>query len=284
MIQVVVVVDIQQLELVEEEQDGGGGDHQDGGGGFCGGSSRKVVSTVQNGGTIGDGAVSGPGGSYYVSGVIDEASNYANPANTAMVGGQGGIWGVDGNQGHPEYDHNGNEWCRFSGGCGGIAGNGGTIKITNEVRSKLKAYNGDANTTGNHSQTISEYTVTLGNWSNTDTTKISTTMPVNNSNLVNIDIAVDNNTITITPTKIFAQAGICRETYNYNQADKNFDLNHILMQHPGWYKSKNCLSTPAKTVTAYQQGIGSGAGYYENSNGSFETKTNEEIKQFIQTL
>lgn len=244
-----VVADIQRLEQVAEVLEVGGGEHADGGGGFSGGANQ-LKHFSYNGWVVGD------AGSYYTHGL----TNSYNKNNVgAYTGGQGGMWG--------------GKWVRFSAGSGGIAGNGGNIKISQLAEEKLEVYNGDANTTGDHTQQIPEFTVILKDFSATDSTKISDTIQVSGSYLSNVTLNLGDKVKTITPTKIFAQTGICRETFQVSQEGYTYDINKTignLSANDGTgYVVYQCLSTPAKNIDYYRSGIGSGAGYYENSNGTY---------------
>lgn len=248
-IQVEVVEDIQQQALVEVALAVGGGEHADGGGGFSGGANQ-LKHYSYNGWVVGD------AGSYYTHGL----TNSFNKNNVgAYTGGQGGIWG--------------GKWVRFSAGSGGVAGNGGNIRISALASERLEAYNGDANTTGDHTQKIPEFIVTLKDFSVTDSTKISTTTQLEGAYLENVTLAIGSKEKTITPTKIFAQTGICRETFQVSHQGYTYDINKqigSLSANDGTgYVVYQCLSTPAKSIPYFRSGVGSGAGYYENSNGTY---------------
>lgn len=110
---------------------GAGGDHIKGGGGYSGG----VGQFVDNGYFIKNGkqdvepvrySDEGTGGSYFSNGMWDDARNYPN--FIGMIGGQGG-GAIDDNY-----------WVD-TGGDGGIAGRGGTIKVSK--KSNVYAYNGN---------------------------------------------------------------------------------------------------------------------------------------------
>ena len=93
---------------------------------------------------------------------------------------------------------------------------------------------------------------------------------------------------TIIPLKIFAQSGVIRTTYTTNSNAEELAKivggtteTHLAGTSTNLLSQIKCLvATPRKTQTpipynsdyANNQGIGSGAGYLENENGSFSKK------------
>lgn len=173
-----------------------------------------------------------------------------------MVGGQGGVYG-------------GSDWQGWHAGSGGTGGKGGNINVS--TTATILAYNGDANTNGDHTQLIPDVTVTMKTWT-TYNKKISETVQSTTNYLQNVDVAGK----TITPAKIIAQTGICRETYFVNHEGNTYQEDLILATYSSL--CNNCLNTEAKTVASYKQGIGSGAGYIEISNGSYKINGVEQMR------
>lgn len=132
-----------------------------------------------------------------------------------------------------------NSWCNDMAGSGGKAGNGGTIKVSKNC--KIYAYNGDAITNGDYSSITVPDNITL-----------SVTQKPNGQNTI--------------PAYIYGQAGKSRAAYTLNNLEvtKFADLRKTLVAG---------TNTNIAT-TSYGQGIGSGAGYIELSNGSYSVDSN----------
>ena len=228
-----------------------------GGGGYSGGMCEDHTKSEKS-----HNGANGCGGSYYNSGFINCIGDACyNSESTlkmvcSMIGGQGSVY-------------SGSNWTIFSAGSGGQGGQGGNIEVSSLAT--IMAYNGDANTTGDHSQLIPAINVSLTTLSGYSKRSSITTQSAT-SNLENVDIP---NKGTITPAYIVAQSGICRETYYVNQEGNTYDSS---VQIATYYNAINCLSTEAKNVTCYKQGIGSGAGYLEVSNGSYKIDGVEQMK------
>jgi hypothetical protein len=221
---------------------GGGGDHANGGGGYSGGTAQPATGTAING-RSGNGGSFCSGGSYFESGRITDA-NQVLAGNVAMIGGQGGT--------RCTYSGD-NDWYRTGGGDGGIAGKGGRIFSSNNAT--IYAYNGN-----------------------------ECTLDSEDENYYN------------TPLTIYAQNGVLRNIYKYNfrwnvETERSYSFFYSLFG--------NTINTGVDTVTiatesrdtvvnvlvraeqiinktnyinpntGSEQGIGSGAGYIELSNGTY---------------
>lgn len=118
----------------------------------------------------------------------------------------------------------------------------GTIKYSNEC--KIYAYNGDMITTNDYDQIYYEYD--------------------ENGNITDIEMQkvmrLDGKTII--PAKIFAQAGIIRPTYITNQWTLPVTMD-------GELELVKITERTVNNITNYGQGIGSGAGNLESSNGTY---------------
>ena len=147
---------------------------------------------------------------------------------------------------------------RSSAGDGGIAGSGGTIKYSKNA--EIYAYNGDRITTGDHDSIYYEYNKD-GNLSDVQAKPVT----------------FINGKKTIIPAKIFAQDGIRREVYNIAEYMPEEDKIKYGVTDDSYYKNtsggewdvRNVRILEEITIDSYGQGIGSGAGYIEISNGTF---------------
>lgn len=251
----------------------GGGDHWGGAGGFSGGIGESGTANrkMTNGGEMEKPEVyttPGDGGSYFFSHRYD---GRGGECLAGMIGGQGGQCKQI------------NWWCD-AGGDGGVAGKGGTIKVSKLA--KVYAYNGNRYTDGKSEH---EY---------------------------------NSNTASLYQCPIFIQNGILREVYkinawwgtkeNYNyqyfnnifgstiapNVDKITSANNIdeirnvkireeitenvSLKIKNGYQNTNLLNKPVndrsviikvdngtKTIDMVSQGVGSGAGYIEISNGTY---------------
>ena len=135
-----------------------------------------------------------------------------------------------------------------SAGSGGIAGKGGKIKISKNA--KILAYNGDRITNNDYTATYYEY--------DKDGNKTSQALEVmkkqNGSNFI--------------PTNIFIQSGIKRAVYAFSTYDSDKLLNELNLPRDT-SKGRICL-LQEEHVESFGQGIGSGAGYVELSNGTYK--------------
>lgn len=108
---------------------GGGGDHAAGGGGYSGGAGQAEAGGAENGktalGASGKYPVYGTGGGYFENGTTSTTTFQEDYTKYAFVGGQGAQAAMHNSQG----------------GDGGVAGKGGTIKVSNNA--KVYAYNGN---------------------------------------------------------------------------------------------------------------------------------------------
>lgn len=228
----------------------GGGDHADGGGGFSGGSGENdIENNGYNGlgGQLSNTVNSSGGGGYYTS----AKGRFYSTSGIGKLGGQGGKWPYDGNNSGLGQFFN-----LAKAGDGGQAGAGGKIKY-NDI-SKIYAYNGDTITNGDYSTKFYEY--------NLDGTKITNIL----------EVLTKKDGTKFIQTKIFAQTGVIRETYttNLNTSEiSKIQTGSIPNLATGVGDAANVLATDRTNTetTIYGQGIGSGAGYLEKSNGTFES-------------
>lgn len=243
-----------------EELGEAGGDWGTGAGGYSSsvGDNATMLYTGINGitpnwynggkATLNSDAFGGVGASYYTEGYVSTGGS-SRALLIPAVGGQGGL----------DYG-----W--FVGGSGGVAGKGGTIKVSNDAR--IYAFNGDRIT-------------------NNDYTAID----------VNFDASevLTNKEGNFIEAKIYAQNGVLRPIYcitaKWNEKPKhNYEyfsgLFGSLCAITGDYQNptnhdanyanicvRNETSTPILSyinpITGNCQGIGSGAGYIELSNGTY---------------
>lgn len=217
---------------------GGGSDHADGGGGYSGGSAQWCT----NYGINGNGGYSdidvhcfGGGGGYLSKGECDKGWYSGAKVRGSALGGQGGIPTMDG-------------WYLLEGGSGGIAGKGGDIRVSSQAI--IKAFNGNE----------------------------CTLKKLLNDNTINTDYYEK-------PLDIYIQNGILLAIYKTNKnwmADKVsfysslFDMDYSSINQASGNTCddiKNvCLRLYSENMnlkTSYGQGIGSGAGYIELSNGTY---------------
>lgn len=231
-----MLVDIQRLELEEAEQVAGGGDHACPAGGYTSGNGENSIQAGTNGlGSVGGYNNIGSSGGYYSKGS-------ARSNGLQAYFNQGGMW-----QGYTSYYRD------FS-GSGGNSGAGGNIYYYD--LNKIKAYNGDRITNNDYTTTYYEY-----NADGTLTNKIA-----------NVLEKLDGSKFV--QTKIFAQDGTIRATYHSNQhmSQEECDRRGIIFCGDASGKTVNVKMTDEKETakTAYGQGIGSGAGNLENSNGTLK--------------
>lgn len=220
-----------------------GGSHSDGGGGYSGGPGEdEVAGTIsingkgytQDPARVDNSPNCGGGGSYFVDGLYDESRTYKGISWGQKAPGQGAFLA----------------WPQFSGfnwpGNGGIAGKGGTITITN---ANVYAYNGNECT---------------------------------------LDKYLDNNEVNTEyyykPLEIYAQKGVACDVYLNNisyfsnilkeKYEKAMGCTFLWNSIASNYSEcvNECITASQRTikpiVTDYGQGIGSGAGYIELSNGT----------------
>ena len=214
---------------------GGGGEHACSAGGFSAGSGEESIKAGVNGlGSTGGGKRKGAGGGYYSKG--------SNKSGIQAYFNQGGMWCAPNEQ-----------YCIDYAGSGGIAGAGGNISYFD--LSKIHAYNGDMVTEDSHSGVYYEYDID-GNQKSVITTRIT-----------------KQNGVTIIPAIIYAQNGTAREVYKSNQHMSQSECNtygatlYLKQNEP-----QNVKIIPRRDIekTIYGQGIGSGAGYIESSNGTLK--------------
>ena len=225
----------------------GGGNHCDGAGGFSGGGAQY---NVQNG-------INGLGGGMSTQTSASGSTKYGGPDSSSSGGGgyfthgigrvntQLGIAKVGG-QGSGSchwFNNTTKVWWNDHAGDGGVAGNGG--KVTVSTTAKVFAYNGDMITTGKDS----------------NRNGIIGYDKDGNSTGVVIQKVQKQDGTEIVPCPIFAQAGIKRAVYrvNYPTALNYADLKNVL--------ESSETSILKSGYNGY--GVGSGAGYVENSNGFY---------------
>ena len=210
----------------------------------------------------------GVGGSYYTYGHKQLTERLNDPLwIDPMVGGQGATYGVN----------DGNTWYSCS-ASGGIAGKGGTIKVSETA--KIYAYNGDRITNDDYETIYYEY--------NKDGNKTSEKLNVLNK----------KNGSKFIEASIFAQAGILRKIYIVNcgwgtKENHNYDFYRSVLGDKIMISSNDSIKRPVGVTTranilmrdesisnSYKTGytnpetgkcygIGSGAGYIETSNGTY---------------
>ncbi len=263
----------------------GGGDWAGGAGGYVGtwGDNGDCYRTNGNNGIsllrsdftdenisgIADGTYRGggdDGASYFTIGLMNRWQ-YINGTNSKItepkVGGQGAVF-----YGRAGY---------FPSSSGGKAGNGGTVKVSKTA--KVYAYNGDRITDGDYTTPIYDY--------DKDGNKLGSTCYV---------LTKYGTTNKVSPIKVFAQNGILRNVYYTNldwgrKPTTGYDYFYSIfgeqteasvrnMIRPTCYDEvENHLIRAERTInkTGYINpetndcyGIGSGAGYMEVSNGTYE--------------
>ena len=220
---------------------GGGGEHACSAGGYSAGSGEDGIKAGVNGlGSTGGGKRKGAGGGYYSKG--------SEKSGLQAYFGQGGMW----------CDPN-NVYFRDYAGSGGVAGEGGNISCSN--LSKIHAYNGDMVTDGNYVSTYYEYDI--------------------NGNKLNkiLGLVTKKDGTKIVPAIIFAQQGTVRDVYKSNQhmtqaqCDSYETVLHTKTNNPLNVRIIEGGNIP---TTGYGQGIGSGAGYIEKSNGTLSEIKNQQ--------
>lgn len=185
----------------------------------------------------------GTGGGYYTLGTgVQTIPIYFN---------QGGMWVGSTNGDSKNY-------YRDYSGSGGNAGSGGEIYYNN--LNKIHAYNGDRITNEDYDTIIYEYEV-----DGTKTDKVA-------------EVLEKRNGSKFVQTKIFAQEGIIRATYSTNHKMTEEECafwNVPYVDDPTGSEARNVKITEETTtsITGYGQGIGSGAGNLEKSNGIFKSIT-----------
>lgn len=261
--QVLVQEDILQLEQAEAGAGGGGGDHACPAGGYTVGTGEygnRIAGKNGSGGALAGGMI-GTGGGYYTKGKgaysdIDEADlTEVQKWYNRGIGyfNQGGMWAVyflnDSNVVY-SLDHSGD---------GGNPGAGGNVYYTDI--SKIHAYNGNRITDDNFDYNIPYY----GYDSNGN--ELTSGTP--------LEVVTKPDGRKIIPAYIFAQAGTIREVHKTNQHMSQADcqkygvtyFNETVAQKLQIAVIHQQSSTP---TTGYGQGIGSGAGNWEQSNGTFQ--------------
>ena len=211
---------------------GGGGDHCKPGGGYSGGAGEPYNIEGING-----------LGTTYVSFNTDSKDSlaggyytYAGLQNSEVIVGWFGLGGA----------YFKTFWS--SGGSGGIAGNGGNIKASSN--STIYAYNGDRITNGDYSSTYYQYDKS------------------GNLTKEQANVIIKKNNMKFIPTFIFIQSGIRRAVY----ADKDYISDELASRFEidrNNVDKRFELISENSNIQSYGQGIGSGAGYVELSNGTY---------------
>lgn len=223
-----------------------GGDHATGAGGFSAGAGDTCEAGYNGYGSFNNTReyAYGTSGGYYTIGTgLQFVDVFFN---------QGGMW-----QGINRLESANNDtykWYHDYSGSGGASGEGGNVYYYD--LEKIHAYNGDRITNDDYDTVIYEYEA-----DGTVTDKVAKVLTkLNNEKFVQ--------------TKIFAQEGIIRATYKTNQAMtqeecKLYNVTYVVQENATTSQTKNVKITEQTTTptTEYGQGIGSGAGYLEKSNG-----------------
>lgn len=231
---------------------GGGADHACSAGGYSAGFSEAGYEAGKNGG-IGKALTSwnsdkniGSGGSYYCLGPSTSLvrANYN----------QGGMF---------SYPNSG--WQRDHSGDGGTAGSGGNI--TYDKMSNIHAYNGNQITEKDFDYSVNYYGY------NEDGTLKNTGIP--------LKVITRSDNTKMIPAYIYAQDGIFRAVYKTNQHMQKEDCEKykcsFFVKGGNYHTESVKISNERNTnnvgyvdsITGITQGIGSGAGNLEKSNGSF---------------
>lgn len=249
--------------------------HFNGAGGFSGGGaeSNALGGVNGNGGgqdkeeQEGQNRPTGSGGGgYYTSG----HGEWASKIRSSRCGGMSG---------EPCYASNETAWYKDVCGSGGASGSGGEIYYN--ISENIFAFNGDMITNGDYDSDYYEYDKDgdriMGN-------KLAILKKQNGEKFI--------------PTKIFAQSGIIRATYTTNQGKYTLDkvkrqlsigekLPDIAKSNSEVVVVKATDEISNNSTTGYtnpltpklpNQGIGSGAGYLEASNGKFERMHVGDVK------
>lgn len=267
---------------------GGGGEHEDGSGGFSAGGANRyggVNGLVAPDSKIGgfnntsDNTNQGFGGSYYEYG----GGHCFDEYGIGQVGGQGACWGANSSgekwelctkeilNGKGIYTNPGAQYCGVKSGDGGAAGKGGEIHYKDI--NNIFAFNGDRVTDGNYENVYEFICVKQTN---------TTSKTIKTDNVLSVQKKINNENFI--PTFIFAQNGQFRETYTTNfwqyEIDKiqtNINVSSIhIMTDDDWIENiRSIQATNYREETwSYGQGIGSGAGYLEVSNGTLAPISN----------
>ena len=228
---------------------------------FHGGAGEQEENAIGENGLGGQTktSLSSSGGGGYFTGGLGNASV---KLGTSKVGGQGGKWlNIQNTHERDDYYKALGIYTQAIAGAGAASGKGGNIKVSKNVI--IYAYNGDRVTNDDYSATYNEYDKN-GN-------KLSTTF--------NVITRKDGKKII--PTTIFAQSGVIRATYTT-------DISKEELAKVKTGKTYNVITATANTrsvlatnetstaTTGYKngykenQGIGSGAGYLEQSNGTYK--------------
>lgn len=228
----------------------GGGDWGTGAGGYTSstGDNNTKFYESNNGITGAPSSSGGTGASYYTEGADSTSTN--SRTMIPVVGGQGGI-----------------DFGWFVGGSGGVAGNGGIVKVSEYAT--IYAFNGDRITNSNYTDTNINYDAS--------------------------DVLKDSKNNNFIEAKIFAQSGVLRAVYcitakwkekpnhDYAYFSNLFGSNCAITgdytnptAHDDNYKNvcvRNEMTIEklnyTNPTTGNNQGVGSGAGYIEISNGSY---------------
>lgn len=219
---------------------GGGGDHCKAAGGYSGGAGEPYNLGNVNGlasifTEANRDSLESLGGGYYTYSIVPSEKKILEPwfglggAYSNMI-----LWSM--------------------GGSGGTAGEGGTIKCSENA--KIYAYNGDRITNGDYTTTYYQYDKD-GNLTGTQA-----------------NIVIKPNNKKIIPAVIFIQSGIRRAVYNYSCYMSNELLTKYAINRDTTQVKLVKIINEDITVSHFSQGIGSGAGYIELSNGTYTVDAN----------
>jgi len=226
---------------------GGGGDHGCGGGGYTGGSGQPVLGRGDNGHTANAISTGGTGGAYFDIGLCSYREKYIKMQETmSYIGGQGACAG------------------NTQGGDGGIAGKGGTVKVSNSA--KIFAYNGNKytdDTEYNDGENQLEIFAQNGILRTVYKYDIAWNTAENRSanffkNLLGSDVHANIDNYVI------------KENINLHYETSNLLIREEIVEN-NIRKIKSGYINP-NTNSVY--GIGSGAGYIELSNGTYQVDNN----------
>lgn len=219
-----------------------GGDHATGAGGFSAGGGDGSLNGRNGFGSSDNRRDSyGTGGGYFSKGTGYQKVD--------IFFGQGGAW-----QGADRSDDY--YWYGDYSGSGGEAGSGGEIYYLDSAN--IYAFNGDRITDNNYNDVVYEFDVD------------------GNKTQIVAEVKIKEDGSQFIPTNIFSQDGTIREVYKTNQAMTDEECTKYGVSPVVKDKCKESQTVNVKIKereltpkTAYGQGIGSGAGYIEKSNGIF---------------
>lgn len=237
-----------------------GGDHYFSAGGYTSGNGEGGQMSGVNGEGSQAGGSGEAGCGYYTL-----CSNFTNQEIRPYFG-NGGAWNI--------------MWGRDHAGSGGEAGSGGIIKYVDA--SLIYAFNGNRITNGDYDSTYYEYDKDgnlLDGSSYIDDSGIE-----RNKDIVFAKYLTKKDGSKILLAKNFAQAGVIRATFYTNQHMTKEECEYYGVDYIDGSSDKNTtfvkiteenLSNPltgyVNQITKNEQGIGSGFGRLEKTNGVFQS-------------